>query len=63
MPSSISRHEVVRWFTTPKELRRIADEMDDLWGSIRPGQDKTVSMVYSKDTELHILIDQDRMSR
>lgn len=56
---SIVRHQVICWFTTPTELRRIAQQMEELWPKLRPGQDKTVSVKVSSDTELRILIDQE----
>lgn len=57
----ITRHEVVHWFTTPQELRRIADEMEEFWKTCAPGQDKTVETIWSKDIALHILVDQEHI--
>lgn len=62
MNSSLTRHEIVYWFTTPAELRRIADAMEEFWKTCAPGHDKTVEKVFSDDATLHILVDQDRIT-
>jgi len=58
---SVARHEVVMWFTTPQRLREIADEMEKFWRTAIPGQDKTVTTEWGKNTELKILVDQDNI--
>lgn len=58
---SVTRHVVVNFFTTPEELRKLADEMEAFWPTCQPGQDKTSSVVWGKDTVLHIVVDQDRI--
>jgi len=58
---SVARYEVVHWFTTPKRLRELADEMEAFWKTCQPGQDKTVAIEWSRDTALHILVDQDNI--
>lgn len=58
---NLSRHEVIHWFTTPEELRSIADEMEKRWRRLQPGQDKTITTVYGKTTELKILVDQENI--
>jgi hypothetical protein len=55
----IGRHEVIHWYTTPTELRKIADEMDQAWRKLQPGENKTVSSQISANTELRICIDQE----
>lgn len=57
---SVNRHEVVQWFTTPKELRKIADDMQRRWETISLGDDTTIFLSWGNNTELVILIDQDR---
>jgi hypothetical protein len=58
---SITRHEVVHWFTTPDELRELADAMEKHWKTCAPGQDKTVRSIFGKHTELLILVDQEKI--
>jgi hypothetical protein len=59
--SSLTRHEVIHWFTTPHELREIADEMEKFWTTCMPGQDTTAHSVYGKNEQLLILVDQDKI--
>lgn len=58
---SVSRYEVVHWFTTPHELRELADQMEEHWRTCAPGQDKTVRIIWGKTTALHVLVDQDNI--
>jgi hypothetical protein len=58
---SLSTHQVLQWFTTPEELREIANEMERFWPTCKPGQDKTVHTVYGKTAEMRILVDQDKI--
>lgn len=58
---SVSQHSVIRWFTTPDRLRELAGEMEKFWKSRKLGQDTTVAIEYGKETELRILVDQDRI--
>lgn len=58
----VDRYEVVRWFTTPKELRKIADEMESRWKTIKLGEDTTIQSVWTNETQLHIMIDQDHIN-
>ena len=59
---SLSDHHVFHWFTTPKKLREIANEMEELWPKMLPGHDKTIYIFFGKTCELRILVDQDRIS-
>lgn len=61
MANSVTRHEMIQWFTTPEELREIATDMEEFWKTCQPGQDKTSHVAYGKTTELRILVDQDRI--
>ncbi len=60
--SVVTWHEVVLWFTTPQRLRELADEMEEFWKTCAPEQDKTVAVEWGKNTELRILVDQDRIN-
>jgi len=33
---NVTRHEIVHWFTTPKRLRELADEMETFWSTCKP---------------------------
>jgi hypothetical protein len=52
------------WFTTPEELRQLADDMERFWRTCQPGQSKIVTKIYSgrDDSILTILVDQDRIT-
>jgi len=56
---SLHKHSVIRWFTTPGELRRLANEMEAKFPKLRSGDDVTIKTIYSNnDIELRILVDQ-----
>ena len=49
------------WYTTPEELRDIANKMEQVWVKVRPGDDADVITVWGESMCLKILFDQDRM--
>lgn len=52
-----------RVFTTPDELRALADQMDEKWDHSLPGGDLTVAVWSSADLLIDIVIDQGKMPR
>ncbi len=52
------------WFTTPHELRELADEMEAFWPTCMPGQSKVVAKRHARNgapTTLTILVDQENI--
>jgi len=60
---SVLARVIFDWYTTPVELRTIADEMEEFWKACQLGQDKTVAVRIGKNAELCIIVDQDRIER
>lgn len=58
--------QVIKVFTTPQELRALADKAEKLWSKIQAGDDKTFHREYLTRivpvVEIHFLIDQTRMN-
>ena len=51
-------------FTTPQELREIADKMERMWPSLRIGDSKTTHVFGgARAVAVHICADQDRMPK
>jgi hypothetical protein len=58
------RIEVVRIYTTPAELRSMADELEALWKKARLGQDvPSMSINCEYGFEVKIVVDQEAMQR
>lgn len=58
----LTRREA-RVFTTPDELRALADRMDEQWDDTLPGGDLTGAAWISDDLLIYIVIDQGSMPR
>lgn len=63
MMSDVRRHEVVRWFVTPNELRRIAKRMDECWSQALGGESLIVHCIHNDNDKvlLEVCIDQGAM--
>jgi len=58
------RKEIIAIHTTPKELREIADKMENAWPNLRPGDSVITSIMWLDNyTELHFGADQDKMNK
>lgn len=52
----------VEFFTTPEELRRLADRLDEMWKSASLGDDVPRATVhYDTENRLDLVIDQEGM--
>lgn len=52
---------VVRCWITPRDLREIADEMEEKFKTVMPGDDLTIKEWYGKGVNIMFVIDQERM--
>ena len=60
----IASHFTLRWFTTPKELLDLAQQMADFWiDNDVPGRDLLVTQFTGKNETLEIVIDQERIRK
>lgn len=57
----INNQCVIRVFTTPSDLRRLADEMESKWAASDYGDSLTAESVVIGETEINFIIDQEKM--
>ena len=55
---------IVTIHTTPKELRKIANKMEETWPTLRPGMSTVVAeRLIGESVRVEFVIDQDRMTK
>jgi hypothetical protein len=53
--------QIIKWYTTPKELRNIADKMEQQWGKAILGDNNLITTIFGKTEYIEIRYDQERM--
>lgn len=59
----LCKTETAEWFTTPAELRKIADELEIKWANATVGDDVPAHVERGENVRLRIVIDQEKMQR
>jgi hypothetical protein len=61
----ITKWTRIEFFTTPEELRSIADEMEQKWPKMKLGDRTCVHTIFDSKmlVQLEFMVDQDRVNR
>lgn len=60
MMPPIYSEQIFRWFTTPEELRRLANKMEADFPTRLPGESLIIESIVSPGCSLEICVDQEK---
>ncbi len=61
--SSVIKHTDFRVFTTPEELRRIADKMEEEYPELQPGDDTVMHIWTGNECSIYVCVDRSLMDK
>jgi hypothetical protein len=59
----LGKQTVVNWYTTPDELRRLADQLQKRWDEAKLGDDLKIFGEANRNLELWVIPDEDLMRK